>query len=309
MLVRLTATRRRVLPSSSFVRGAKTFSRQGAPPPLGRASTDDPEARMAPGFCPPHAAFTPWLGVDVPRRSAWPLFGLDAVPPPAPGTAVLAQTLFGSGARYMGDFRSVCGPDSPPPTWSEVAVVGRSNVGKSTLLNKLFGSRDNKFVPVSRHPGKTASLDFYGVGAGARPPIVLVDTPGYGFSIRGRATTTAWMDDIGDYLQTRERGILARVALLFDSRHGLGDLDFAVLDLLESARIPCQLVATKADAVSPGELEGLALRTARELAEYSMPFPVLNAVSARSGEGIKELRIALVQTSKARRRTAVRVRV
>lgn len=255
---------------------------------------------MSKAFTPPPALWAV-KGGGV-KRYTWPLFGLESVPEVSEAQRAIAARIFASGARYLGDQHAVLSPTAQRQEWVEIAVLGRSNVGKSSLLNALLGSRDNKFVPVSRHPGKTASVEFYGVGSTLPPPLVLVDTPGYGFSVRGRSRTEDWMSDISEYIMSRDRGVLARVAVLVDARVGFGDLDVELLRRLEGENVPVQIVATKVDAVSQGQLEALALRAATLLTNFVMPFPVLNAVSAKTGEGMKELQRTLVQTAKLHRR-------
>jgi len=191
--------------------------------------------------------------------------------------------------------------------------MGRSNVGKSTLLNALLGGRAEQglkaFVPVSRRPGTTVALDFYGVGTERQPLLVLVDTPGYGFAQGSRATHSAWMQRIAAYLRSRRLegsagggALLSRVMLLVDARLGLSQLDSEVLAQLDASLLPSHVVLTKADAVATAELERTALLTARALSALRTPFPVLNAISASTGEGMAQLKDTLMQTSKVHRR-------
>ena len=249
-------------------------------------------------------------------RFAWPLFGLATVPEvPAPAV-VLARTLLANGARYVGDEASHWHSDEPP--WLEMAVVGRSNVGKSTLLNALLGSRDNKFVPVSRHPGSTRHLEFYGVGSPTvspapgsshrptttttpPPAFVLVDSPGYGYNSHGKAAGDAWSALITAYLQRRNPAILPRTLLLLDARVGLTAGDETVLDLFDAAYSPYHVVLTKADTVTPAALEATVANLAARLARRALPFPVINAVSARTGAGMATLKQHIMWSSKAYR--------
>jgi GTP-binding protein len=259
-----------------------------------------------------------------PRRMLWPLFGADKPPVIGDGARALASTLFRNGARYLGDAASVCSrpaqqsvPPSPPrgvvgtasgaaaaariaanQPWVEVALIGRSNVGKSTLMNALLGSRDHKFVSVSRRPGSTATIDFYGVGADAVPRLVLVDTPGYGFTTQGKDARGAWAGMLQRYVAQRTPAPLARVVLLIDARTGVMDADAAMMSLLDEWLVPWHAVLTKADTVAEGELELRALNTAARLARHSMPYPVLHAVSGREGGGVAALAETIIAYTK-----------
>jgi GTP-binding protein len=165
---------------------------------------------------------------------------------------------------------------------------------------------------VSKTPGTTARLDFYGVGQAQPPLLVLVDTPGYGYSARGKGRHGAWMARMAEYLRTRRTlssgptgsPLLARVMLLADARLGLTDLDHDVLAALDEARLPCHVVLTKADAVRSGEaLAATAAAVAAGLRGYKMPFPHLSAVAAETGEGMPELAATLMHTAKLHRLT------
>lgn len=278
-----------------------------APTPTAAAANEatkvDPLA-PSPVFTPPAATWSVPVGPSCSsaRRWVWPLYGLEHIPEVSEEQRRLAACLFGSGARYLGSQESMMSDTAPEPTWSEVVVLGRSNVGKSSLLNALLGSKDQSFVPVSRQPGKTKTLDWYGVGTGHSPYLVLVDTPGYGYSKGGKARHDAWMGSITHYLHNRPRTVLSRVMLLVDARLGLGEQDKEVLSQLEQSYTPLHVVATKADTVSAGVLEALALAVATALNKHIMPFPVLNAVSSKTGAGIQQLKETLVQTSKVSRK-------
>jgi GTP-binding protein len=272
------------------------------------------------------------------RRFAWPLFSDTSIPPITSVQRRLNNCLFQRGARYLGDEDTMLRPTlangrggggvggaaqtwcslavsgSDAPAWIELAVMGRSNVGKSTLLNALLGGREGSsaFVPVSKRPGTTARLDFYGVGAGAAAvsPLVLVDTPGYGFSSRGKAASGGWMARMASYLRARRAlspgglegaPLLARVLVLVDARLGVGPQDAAVLAALDEARLPCWVALSKADLVSAPLLEDVAARTRRHLAGLRMPYPVLNAVSAATGHGMLQLQLSLLQVAKLHR--------
>lgn len=238
-------------------------------------------------------------------RYQWPLFGLAAVPPLPPELPGIVKQVFQCGSKYLGDERDLCTPGTDEPKWTELAFIGRSNAGKSTLLNSLLGSKDQTFVPVSKHPGKTEHIDFYAAGNKFSPPkFVLVDTPGYGFNRRGRDAGAEWGQLITRYLKHRSSEVLPRTVVLLDARQGLTDIDADVLTTLDSVAAPYHIVLTKADTVSQGDLEATALRVATALSKKTLPFPVLNAVSAHSGAGLQELMIALALTARLHRRFA-----
>ena len=130
------------------------------------------------------------------------------------------------------------------------------------------------------------------------PRVVVVDTPGYGFSVRGKGVAAGWQAKIEGFLKARSPTVLTRTVLLIDARVGIGDLDRAVIEMLEEAFVPWQVVLTKADAVAGAELERAALGVATELARHQLPFPVLHAVSARSGEGVGDLQRTLIGSAK-----------
>jgi GTP-binding protein len=177
-------------------------------------------------------------------------------------------------------------------------VVGRSNVGKSSLLNALLGSADNKFVKVSRYPGSTAHLDFYAAGTAQPPALVLVDTPGYGYNKRGKGAESVWMDLLASYLRKRGLNVLPRALLLVDARLGLTEYDAEVMQMFDAVSVPYHVVMTKADEVSAAQLENTAVNLAKFLATKALPFPVLNAVSARDGVGIVDLHKAILLSTK-----------
>lgn len=234
-----------------------------------------------------------------PKRYAWPLFKLQSIPEPTPEQEKLSKAIFQNGARWLGDHTTI---DSiQRQNWTELAILGRSNVGKSSLLNCLLGSRDHEFVPVGKRPGMTVALDFYGVGVADPPPLVIVDTPGYGYSSRGKATHTEWMESIERYLLFRKQTSLMRIMILLDSRYGITPNDKELLEALDKALLPTHLILTKVDLLTASELETTAAAVAQSISKLQMPFPVLNAVSSRTGEGLVQLQATLMQTSKIHR--------
>jgi GTP-binding protein len=174
----------------------------------------------------------------------------------------------------------------------EIAFAGRSNVGKSSLINALTGRKS--LVRVSHTPGRTQELVFFA----ADPALTIVDMPGYGYAQAPRAKIRAWTDLIHSYLTGRAN--LARVYVLIDSRHGLKDTDAPSLDALSEAAVSHQIVLTKADQVKPADLEELVAATERALAGRAAAFPQVLATSSRSGSGIPELRAAVAKLKSER---------
>jgi GTP-binding protein len=175
----------------------------------------------------------------------------------------------------------------------EIAFAGRSNVGKSSLINALSGR--HALARTSRTPGRTQELIFF---AGA-PTLTLVDMPGYGYAAAPKQKVKAWTELIHAYL--RGRANLARVYVLIDARHGLKDADQPALDVLGEAAVSHQVVLTKADQVKPDELAGRIAATETALAKRPAAFPQVLATSARSGAGIAELRAAIARLLAERR--------
>ncbi|HEY3892079.1 MAG TPA: ribosome biogenesis GTP-binding protein YihA/YsxC [Bradyrhizobium sp.] len=177
----------------------------------------------------------------------------------------------------------------PPMAGMEVAFAGRSNVGKSSLINALTGR--NALARISHTPGRTQELIFFEgpEKAGFR----LVDMPGYGYASAPKARVASWTALIHNYLQGRST--LARVYVLIDARHGFKEVDLDVLKVLDKSAVSYQVVLTKADQVKPAELEACRRTTAAALAKHPAAFPEVLATSARSGAGVPELRAAMVR--------------
>jgi GTP-binding protein len=192
---------------------------------------------------------------------------------------------------FAGDwaFVSAAGSiDSLPPVRAlEVAFAGRSNVGKSSLINALTGRK--ALARTSNTPGRTQELIFFG---GPRP-LVLVDLPGYGYAAAAKSKVTAWTRLIHDYL--RGRATLARVYILVDARHGLKTADEAILDTLGKAAVSHQIVLTKCDQVGEAELAARVEVTEAALRKRPAAFPQLIATSSRTGAGIPLLRAAIAR--------------
>jgi GTP-binding protein len=174
----------------------------------------------------------------------------------------------------------------PPMQGLEIAFAGRSNVGKSSLINALTGRK--ALARTSHTPGRTQELIFF---AGTR--MRLVDMPGYGYAATAKSKVKAWTDLIHAYLRGRQN--LARVYLLIDARHGLKPTDEPVLKTLDKAAVSYQVVLTKADQMSAADLAARMDETQAALAKHPAAFPNLLPTSSRSGAGIPELRAAIAQ--------------
>ena len=177
----------------------------------------------------------------------------------------------------------------PPMAGTEVAFAGRSNVGKSSLINALTGR--NALARTSHTPGRTQELIFF--EGPERSGFRLVDMPGYGYASAPKARVASWTALIHKYLQGRST--LARVYVLVDARHGFKEVDLDVLKTLDKSAVSYQLVLTKADQVKPAELESCAAATTAALAKHPAAFPEVLATSARTGAGMPELRAAMVR--------------
>ena len=182
----------------------------------------------------------------------------------------------------------------PPMKGVEIAFAGRSNVGKSSLINALTGRK--ALARTSNTPGRTQELIFF--LAGADSPLRLVDMPGYGYAEAPKATVAAWTALIHAYLSGRAN--LVRVYVLIDARHGLKDADAAVLKTLDEAAVSYQIVLTKADQVKKSELEKRVTDTAAALAKRPAAFPEILTTSSREGNGMPELRAAIMRVVKER---------
>jgi GTP-binding protein len=176
----------------------------------------------------------------------------------------------------------------PPPSAPEIAFAGRSNVGKSSLLNALTGRAG--LARASTTPGRTQELNVFDVG---EPRVFrLIDMPGYGYAKAPKDIVRQWQALVFDYL--RGRAVLKRVLLLIDARHGVKPVDHEVMGLLDKAAVSYQLVLTKADKIKPTELEKVLEATVAAARARSAAFPQVLATSAEKGDGIAELRAAVM---------------
>jgi len=180
----------------------------------------------------------------------------------------------------------------PPMRGVEIAFAGRSNVGKSSLINALTGRK--ALARISHTPGRTQELIFF-KGADR---LVVVDMPGYGYAAAAKTKIKAWTALIHAFLKGRAN--LARVYVLVDARHGLKSADDDVLGTLDQAAVNYQVVLTKADQVKDAELAALLAATAAALAKHPAAHPDVLATSAHSGVGMAELRAAIARLVKER---------
>lgn len=175
-------------------------------------------------------------------------------------------------------------PDEGPP---EIAFAGRSNVGKSSLLNALTGRK--ALARASSTPGRTQEINYFDLGGVLR----LVDLPGYGYARAARKDAKRWAGVTRDFL--RGRTALRRVCLLIDARHGLKDIDEEVMTLLDGAAVNYQLVLTKADKEKPTALDALKVSIAERIRRRPAAHPAIAVTSAETGGGLPELRAALTR--------------
>jgi GTP-binding protein len=180
----------------------------------------------------------------------------------------------------------------PPMRGPEIAFAGRSNVGKSSLINALTGRA--ALARTSKMPGRTQELIFFG-GTGR---LVLVDMPGYGYAAAAKSRVSAWTRLIHDYL--RGRATLARVYLLVDARHGLMAADDNILATLDQAAVSYQIVLTKSDRVTPSDVASRLASLQALLARRPGAFPAVLVTSAHTGAGMAELRATIARLLRER---------
>jgi GTP-binding protein len=192
---------------------------------------------------------------------------------------------------FAGEWRFAAAAGSPaslpPMRGLEIALGGRSNVGKSSLINALTGRKN--LARISRTPGRTQELIFFSAGGG----LTMVDMPGYGYAAAAKTKIAAWTGLIHAYL--RGRANLARVYVLVDARHGLKDTDAPTLDALGRAAVSHQIVLTKADSAKPAELSARIAEVEAALAKRPAAFPQVLTTSAHEGTGIAQLRAAIAR--------------
>src|SRR3979409_2078431 len=214
---------------------------------------------------------------------------------PEPDAVLIEQArkLFAGDWQFFWASPSIETP--PPMAGTEGAFAGRSNVGKSSLINALTGR--NALARTSHTPGRTQELIFFDGpdNAGLR----LVDMPGYGYASAPQTQVASWTKLIHQFLQGR--ATLARVYVLIDARHGIKDVDQDVLKTLDKSAVSYQVVLTKADQVKRAELQQRFATTTAALTKHPAAFPEVLVTSSRSGAGMPELRAAMVRLLAERR--------
>jgi len=179
-------------------------------------------------------------------------------------------------------------PDAEAP---EIAFAGRSNVGKSSLLNALINRK--ALARTSNTPGRTQELNFFDVAKPVR--IRLVDMPGYGFAEAPKDLVKRWRRLVNDYLRGRQ--VLKRALVLIDSRHGLKDVDREVMRMLDEAAVSYHIVLTKGDKLKPSALGRVYEEVAAEAARHPAAHPAIFTTSSETGSGIAELRAAILEAA------------
>jgi GTP-binding protein len=209
----------------------------------------------------------------------------DLYPPraPDPDLVEIGRRLFAREARFVAGAGEPAA--LPAETLPEIAFAGRSNVGKSSLVNALTARR--MLARTSNTPGRTRQLNFFDMGG----QLMLVDLPGYGYAEASKSAILRWTGLMQRYL--RSRAALRRVCVLVDARHGLKEPDLPVLEMLDQAAVSYQIVLTKTDKLRNTELTGIAERVAAELAAHTAAHPEIHLTSAERGRGIAALRASL----------------
>jgi len=197
------------------------------------------------------------------------------------------RILFAQECRFLRPIVSL--DDVPDTSMPEVAFIGRSNVGKSSLINAL--TNRNTLARVSNTPGRTREINLFDLGQ----RLVLVDLPGYGFAKVSKSESTAWRRLLKGYLAGRPQ--LARVCVLIDSRHGVKESDEEMMSLLDGAAVSFHSVLTKADKISGDESAAMLNAVVAATQKHTAGHPDVYVTSAETGAGIPELRAALASVA------------
>jgi GTP-binding protein len=207
----------------------------------------------------------------------------------APDFAEIGRKLFAGDVRFIWGASKIDG--LPPMGPVEIAFAGRSNVGKSTLLNAMTGR--TKLARTSHTPGRTQELNFFDVGPEEAARLRLVDMPGYGYAAVSKEKVAAWTDLMTRFL--RGRASLMRVYVLIDGRHGVKDVDREMMDLLDKSAMSYQVVLTKRDEVKKRDVEATLAKTREALARRPAAHPEVLFLSSHDGEGVADLRAAIAR--------------
>lgn len=181
----------------------------------------------------------------------------------------------------------------PDATVPEIAFAGRSNVGKSSLLNKL--TNRSSLARTSNTPGRTQELNFFEIGDPIR--LRLVDMPGYGFARAPKDVAKKWRFLVNDYLRGRQ--VLKRALVLIDSRHGVKEIDREIMKMLDDAAVSYRIVLTKADKIKASELEAVIAATEAEARKRPAAHPEVIATSSEGGLGMDRLRAAVLEAAES----------
>jgi len=215
------------------------------------------------------------------QAESWRPISANLFPPRAvdPDLVEAGRRLFAREARFAAGVSEPSG--FPPERLSEIAFAGRSNVGKSSLVNALTGRR--MLARISNTPGRTRQINFFDLGG----RLILVDLPGYGYADAPKTAIKAWNGLVRRYLRTR--AALRRVCVLIDARHGIKEVDRPLMAMLDDAGVSYQIVLTKSDKVDAGELTRVIERVSAELASHAAACPEVHLTSAVARRGIAEL--------------------
>ena len=209
---------------------------------------------------------------------------------PAPDFLEIGRKLFALECDFI--WAAAKADGLPPPGPPEIAFAGRSNVGKSSLLNALTNRKT--LARTSNTPGRTQQLNFFALGESVETArLRLVDMPGYGYAAVGREKVAGWTQLMHDYL--RGRATLLRVYLLIDGRHGLKPVDHEMMSVLDKSALSYQIVLTKRDEVAGRDVERRLEETRAGLLKHPAAHPDVLFTSSQAGAGIAELRAAIVQ--------------